>query len=73
MQQHQMFFLFLAPALLVLGGIKLFFTERFFYWGESRKYAYPLEPSAFKLRSMRLSGVLQVLAGLFLAYVSISR
>jgi hypothetical protein len=72
MQQYQMLFLSMAPLLLFLGVVNLFFTERFFYWGERRTYAYPLEPSSFKLRKMRLGGVLQVLGALCLAYVGIA-
>lgn len=72
MQPQQIFFLCLALALLALGMVKLFLTEKYYYWGESRKYAYPLEPSAFKLRSMRLGGVLEVVVGLALAYFGIA-
>lgn len=72
MQQYQMLFLSFAPALLALGVINLFFTEWFFYWGERRTYAYPLEPSSFKLRKMRLGGVLQVLVALCFAYAGIA-
>jgi hypothetical protein len=72
MQQYQTVFLFLAPAVLVYGGAKLFFTERFYYWCERRKYAYPLEPSSYNLRTTRLGGVIDVLGALCFAYVGIA-
>lgn len=67
----QIFFLVLAFPSLVLGIPRLFFPERVFYFVERMRYAYPLEPSPFCLRSMRIGGLILSLAGAGLAWLGI--
>ena len=71
MNHPQLLFLILSAPLIALGVINLFYTERYFYWSESRTYANPLEPSAIKLKNMRLGGVIQLLGACCLAYLGL--
>ena len=72
MQETQLLFLLLSTPLVAFGIINLFYTERYFFWRESRTYANPLEPSVFKLRTMRLNGTVQLLGALAFAYLGIA-
>lgn len=70
--KQQLFFFIVAAVLVVLGTPRLLFPERVHNRIEGLRYAYPLEPSRFRLVAIRVSGIVFSVIGLGLAWLGIT-
>lgn len=66
-----MFWFILAGLLGAHGIYRLFWPEQAFYFAERLKYQYPQEPSIFRLRLLRTTGLLAILVGAGLAWMGL--
>lgn len=72
MSYERIFLLVLCVAVFSIGIANVWFTERYFFWMERRRYANPLDPSEAKLRNMKINGGIEILLGIFVAWLVVS-
>jgi hypothetical protein len=71
--EQQLLFFAIAALLIGLGSPRMLFPEWVHNKIEGLRYAYPPEPSRFRLISIRTSGIVCSILGLGLIWVGITQ